>query len=156
MPSRPGHSSPNSFTRELVLDVLVDVVPIAALILLSLAIERSRVGRALALAAYEWQQGGLASKPQKIAILDISKLTPIQMGPNKLVTPRDKLLDILKAIADDDPAAIGIDVNFAPDKDGKFITPNDPQFFKACAGLQSRSQERVPVVLGVSADGGRK
>ncbi len=136
--------------NDLVFDLAIDLVLIAGLIVLTIALEHSRFGNALMLAAYEWQQQSLATKPHEIAILDISELNPSRFD-NGLATPRKSLVELLQAVADDQPAAIGIDINFAPDEKGNYITKEDPQFFEACSALKSDQGKPIPVFVGVSA-----
>ncbi len=140
------------FPRALFLDIAFDVILIPALVLVSWAFERTPAGNALMRAAYEREQGRLGSKPQQIAVVDISSLTPVPDASGKLVTPRQKLTELLNALAVDEPAAIGVDVNFCPEEDGQFVSSQDPQFFETCAKLESPKHQKIPVFVGFSAD----
>jgi class 3 adenylate cyclase len=98
------------------------------------------------------QQHLLAAPPAlagRALVADITKLRPAPAPgqPDDLVTPRDKLLALVRAIAAERPAAIGIDIDFSPENDQP-VDPADPEFLEACRQL-GEGVNPVPVFVGV-------
>ncbi len=75
-----------------------------------------------------------------IVIVDI---TDLESSP---ITPRHPLLNIIEAVAQQHPRAIGIDIDFSPNENG-YISPDDPAFFDQCLMLSKRSN--IPIILGI-------
>jgi CHASE2 domain-containing sensor protein len=150
----------NTRSREIIYDIIADVCLIAILVLAAIGVEHTRVGNALLLAAYEWQQGSFHSGGESIKIVDISLIQSVcskATGSTRTVTPRDTLLEVLQAVADDDPAAIAIDINFSPDDNGEYMSPEDPAFLEACARLTSHPKNKhIPVFVGVNTEPKRR
>jgi hypothetical protein len=95
--------------------------------------------------------GRLFSEPSpvRVAIVDIGDLRPEKaLGVDLEVTPRSKLLSIINAIIQCHPAAIGVDVNFAPYDKDPFLTPGDASFFDQC--LKARDDAEIPLFLGLN------
>jgi CHASE2 domain-containing sensor protein len=73
-----------------------------------------------------------------VAIIDISQLKQNRAG----ITPRDKLKQVVQVLVNTDrePAAIGIDIDFSPERDHashlKFLDPKDPLWFSDILLLQ--------------------
>jgi len=92
-----------------------------------------------------------ADNDPPIVVLDIGALNRTEKLPAKwssigYATPRLALRDILKAIADQGPAAIGVDIDFSAD-DAGFLTEHDDRLLFDSV-LPSSS--KVPVFLGVA------
>lgn len=84
-----------------------------------------------------------------VAVVDISDLevAPVNIdGETYRATPRDELLRLIEAIADQEPVAVGVDIDFSPNEAG-YITPHDPQFFQSCLDIGEKKQ--TPVLLGI-------
>ena len=93
-----------------------------------------------------------AKKHREVAIVDISRLKPKTQpgGPGTVnATPRDVLLNIIRALAQARPTAIGVDIDFSPHSQtpNQPYTPQDPEFFKSLMQLQQETS--VPIFLGV-------
>ncbi len=138
----------NAYARDFAYSILLT----ALLILGKAMVEGWEFGRQLEQMTYNLLQLRLLSSASHadlpITIVDINNLVPVPVahaGGTELVTPRDPMLQIVRAIAAHRPRAIGIDVNFSPGPDG-YLTPADPSFLSAC--LQIR-QGRVPVYVGI-------
>jgi len=134
--------------REIGRDILKGVVFIAIAFGIKLAIEHTTVGQQMQWMSYNLLQLQLPSASLPVTIVDISDLpakdTPV--GAEMVTaTPRDTLKELLNAIAEQRPKAIGIDIDFSPDE-GQLL-PDDPQFFQHCLDL--REKNGVPVFLGV-------
>ena len=101
-------------------------------------------------------QGALWPPPAdpKVAVVDISYLRPdfaMHAGRPTVVTPRDKLLALVDALAKLGPHAIAIDADFSPYQNDaapadalpwSYASPRDPWFFGQLEKLP------VPVYLG--------
>jgi CHASE2 domain-containing sensor protein len=90
------------------------------------------------------------SEPLPVAVVDISDLDPAPVssgGWNRLITPRQPLLNLIDAVARQGVKAIGIDVDFAPDQPG-YMSPGDPEFFQSCLDISTSTG--VPIFLSVS------
>jgi CHASE2 domain-containing sensor protein len=117
------------------------------------AFEHTSMGEHFKLATYRFlHQNFIPNRHEgelPVAIVDISNL-PIESitidGHKYEATPRDKLLALIKSIVAQEPAAIGIDIDFSPNQEG-YITPGDPQFFQSC--LDIRKESKVPIFLGI-------
>jgi CHASE2 domain-containing sensor protein len=86
-----------------------------------------------------------------IVVVDIQKMerrTVEVNGKRYTLTPREKLLPLITAIAAQHPKAIGIDIDFAPNEFGYMDTQNDPTFFR------SLSELNVPVFIGIGRSHG--
>jgi CHASE2 domain-containing sensor protein len=100
-------------------------------------------------ATYESLQAWL-SPPQRrddlpIMIVDIRDLEykTIQVeGDNYSLTPRDKLIPLIEAVAAQNPKVVAVDIDFSPHKIGA-LDPADPIHFQNLAKL------KVPIFLGI-------
>jgi CHASE2 domain-containing sensor protein len=152
--STPGHSDPSTVRkgyggREAALDFLKGLVFIALVFSISLLIGRTTFGKQLKLMSYNLLQLRLTSRSTPVTIVDISDLAPEEFdidGLTGTATPRAALQEMIEAISEQTPKAIGIDIDFAPDENG-YIHPRDPEFFQFCLNL--RQQKGIPVFLGV-------
>ena len=97
----------------------------------------------------EWLTSTLPSfreKGQSVIVVDISHLpggTP-DANNKELVTSRAALRKLLTVLAELQPRAVAIDIDFSPNPQG-WRTAQDPAFFDFCLSLSAR----MPVVLGV-------
>ena len=91
---------------------------------------------------------GFTNQDIPIQILDISNLpvTPVGSGSD-LATPRERLLNLIEAVAEQQPKAIGVDIDFSPDEHGYKDPARDPAFFRSILGL--RQKTGVPIFLGI-------
>ncbi|HEV7682654.1 MAG TPA: CHASE2 domain-containing protein [Pyrinomonadaceae bacterium] len=105
-------------------------------------------------ASYSWLQSEL-TPPNKsselgIAIVDIRKLeyaTVEVKGETFPVTPRKPLMELIEAIVAQKPAAVGIDIDFSPNKFG-YADLDDPKYFRQL--LELREKTGIPIFLGVN------
>ena len=63
--------------------------------------------------------------PQIPVVIDISSIRLDKSQP----TDRDKLDGLIGQLEEMNAAAIGVDIDFSPDDQGRFVTPKDPQLF---------------------------
>ncbi|PZP32811.1 MAG: hypothetical protein DI603_08995 [Roseateles depolymerans] len=86
-----------------------------------------------------------------VQVLDISHLGGRISTDGKRLEPTDRkqLLELLNAVAQQQPLAIGVDSDFSPSDrwTGGWVTNADPAFFEDCQKLSKRL--RVPIYLGV-------
>lgn len=114
--------------------------------------ERTTVGKHLEVMTYNLLQSRLSATNRAeelpVVIVDISGLnaTLLQHTSDTPVTLREPLLRLLTAIATKEPRAIGVDLDFAPER-GIYVTPSDPDFFQSCLRLKAGTE--VPIFLGV-------
>jgi CHASE2 domain-containing sensor protein len=149
---RPKNLSPSlvasaSSRREVVWEILFLILFCVVMALLALAFNHSRVGREFSFFVYRVLDGGFAdpNDPKHVTLVDIGNLHP---DSKSQVTPRKDLKTLLTAIAAYEPAAIGIDIDFAPETIGsnlKFVDKGDPDFFAFCENLS----KSTPVYLGI-------
>lgn len=89
-----------------------------------------------------------------ITVVDIGDIqTPPLQRCHKAdsVLPRDKLLNIIETIRENEPAAIGVDIDFGPDDCG-YSDANDPKFFQSVLDLSSSQ----PIFLGNARTAGEE
>jgi CHASE2 domain-containing sensor protein len=154
-PARPDHPATGPAAREryhrrqLWRDALKGILFIGLGLSISFLIEHTKFGKHLELMGYNFLQTQLSNQPAPLAIVDISDLARkdfIVNGEMVTATPRAALKEMIQAIADQQPKAIGIDVDFSPDENG-YILPSDPEFFQFCLDLAK--QKGVPIFLGI-------
>ena len=85
---------------------------------------------------------GLFSHADGVVVVDIADLPP-----EKGVTPRRALLDLMTRLKDAGARAIGVDIDFSPENN-LFVASDDPRFFEACRSFP------IPVFLGVARTAG--
>lgn len=124
----------------------------ALLIGVQSCVEHTDAGEQLELATYAWLQHRLKSNTSPpIVVVDISRIRPesitgAQNGEE--ATPRGKLLELLTDLTAHAPLAIGVDIDFSPELEGRVpITPDDFTFFEDC--LRLNRDRKVPIYLGV-------
>jgi CHASE2 domain-containing sensor protein len=137
--------------RELWRDIMKGVLFIAIVIAITLSIEEhTTFGKLMTLMGYNYLQTQLSSSPPPVMIVDITGLPPEDFpayGEKVTATPRKPLMQMIEAISEQHPKAIGVDIDFSPNDLG-YILPDDPQFFESILDLQKRSG--VPVFLGAN------
>lgn len=142
----PGATSAGGAARgEVIRDAFKGLLFAGLILLIQLAVEHTRVGHALEVAGYDFLQGRLTYDKVPVHVIDISELKPTTVvigGKSYTATPREELRQIIEAVVEQRPKAVGVDIDFSPDDEG-FITPRDPDFFRFCAS------QKVPVFLGV-------
>lgn len=135
-------------------DLLKGLLFIGLMLVVKLAVEHTSVGKQIHLASYNLLQAQLSTDHLPVTVVDISDIQPEKFDINGQVgtaTPREPLLRMIEAIAEHEPKAIGVDIDFSPD--GDFIHPRDPEFFQAC--LDMKRQRGVPIFLGIRRTMGR-
>src|SRR3989442_4773855 len=103
--------------REIWRDLLKGLLFIALVPALKLAVEWTTFGKHLELMSYNLLQLQLPSKRVPVTILDISDLEPQVFnidGQTGKATPRESLRGMIAAIAEQEPKAIGVDIDFSP------------------------------------------
>jgi CHASE2 domain-containing sensor protein len=68
-----------------------------------------------------------------VIVVDISKL---EGDKDDKPTPRDKLTELIDAIAKENSRAIAIDIDFSLREDNNWQDYNDPDFFDHCLKLK--------------------
>jgi CHASE2 domain-containing sensor protein len=110
--------------------------------------DRSGLGQRIERMTYEMLQGQLSpnfsTSSFPVALVDIGNLARNEVDQGEPVTPRESLIDLILAVADQEPRAIGVDIDFSPDAGG--YAPNDFLFFKTCEIVNSA--KGIPVYLG--------
>jgi hypothetical protein len=112
-------------------------------------VEQTVFGKQLQLMSYNLLQLQLSSEHIPVTIVDISDLEPQDFsleGRTGRATPREPLREMIAAIAEQQPMAIGVDIDFSPDENG-FVHPHDPDFFQFCLDIQEETG--IPVFLGI-------
>ena len=71
--------------------------------------------------------------PQMPVVIDISSIRQDKSQP----TDRVKLDKLIGRLREMNAAAIGVDIDFSPDDQGRFVNPKDPQFFLKWVGLDN-------------------
>jgi len=127
-------------------------------------IEPSLVGQEVKRMAYAFIQARLAmtreDSPTEVAVVDITGLPPCKTGSGKnTVFPRQALKEALEAVLAQQPAAIGVDIDFAPgpnvscdpspqtvsaEKIWDFTDRGGPQLFQFAL-----NKDKTPIFLGV-------
>ncbi len=134
---------------------MIGAVITLGLILLKLGVENIGLDHRIELWTYQLLHTPLpplehSRKPQ-VLVIDISRVPGGKDSP----TNRAAVLQLVSSIADQGPAAIAVDIDFAPKSDG-WVTDRDPEFFEHCLSLAhgrtGNRGERNPVhlYLGVS------
>jgi CHASE2 domain-containing sensor protein len=131
--------------REILRDTVKGLVFAGLILLIQIGFEHTRLGHGLEELGYEFLQGRLTFDKVPVYVIDISDLKPtteIIDGRPYTATSRAELRAIISAVVEQEPRAVGVDIDFSPD-DAGFITPGDREFFRFCAS------QKVPVFLGV-------
>ncbi|MFZ0800184.1 MAG: CHASE2 domain-containing protein, partial [Terriglobales bacterium] len=128
--------------RRILLDVLVGLCLTVALLILTRFFEATTPGKLLDGALYCWVQTRLGVEQTKIpvVVVDVSQLS-VEASPGTL-TPREQLTSLIDKVAAQNPAAIGVDIDFSPDEAG-WTARGGPQFFDHIRNVPT------PVYLGI-------
>jgi CHASE2 domain-containing sensor protein len=125
-----------------------DVIFSAVLALVVILVNGTFVGQEFSHFTYRVLQRQLVPRDNpQVAVVDISQLAVDEHR----ATPRGPLKNLLEALVEYRPRAIGIDIDFSPEeRNGQlhFIEPDDPRFFAFCESLRERRE--VPIYLGIS------
>ena len=123
------HGGGDGTWRDIVEEALEGVALCFILVLVAMLISKTGPGEQFALFSYRVLQGQLRALPAKVTVIDIGEIRPEITGDP---TPRPKLKMILKAIAANGPAVIGIDIDFSPnvvgEKPAGYMESDDPSF----------------------------
>lgn len=148
-----GHREPKTTNRPLFKEGLRDLFTallfITCVLALKLAVEQTTAGKRLTRLSYDLLQRTPPASPGPVTVVDISALQPAAFdvdGQTGIVTPREPLQQMIEAIAEGRPKAIGVTIDFSPER-GEYLHPRDPEFFQFCLNL--RRQKGVPVFLGI-------
>jgi CHASE2 domain-containing sensor protein len=147
--SAPAPAKKHYGPRDALLDFCKGLVFIALVFSIKLMVEHTTFGKQLELMSYNLLQLRLRAHSTPVTIVDISELAPEEFdvdGQTGVATPRESLKEMMEAIAEHSPKAIGVDIDFSPDENG-YIHPRDPEFFQFCRELGEK--KGIPVVLGV-------
>ncbi len=148
-PPAVAAGEPHGRNGEIFRDLLKGLLVIALVLALKLVVERTAFGKQLELACYELLQLRLSADRVPVTIVDISDLKPQPYdiaGQTGTATPREPLRKLLAAITEQNPRAVGLDIDFSPEDD-VYIRPDDPDFFQFCLDMQR--QRGVPIFLGI-------
>lgn len=131
-------------------DFVTGLFLIALMVFIKAALEHTPVGHQLEHAGYDWLQRRLSAGSVPVALVDIKDLGPARFdldGQTGVATPRRELLALLEAVVERGASAVSLDVDFSQERDGNYITPRDPEFFRSCLDMSRRTG--VPVFLGI-------
>ena len=143
---QPRHKS-----RGLLRRILVGLAIASVLTFLKVEFEKTETAEVLEQAVETRLQLLLAEKDEanNVVIVDI---TDLDLAPSpyagRVQTPRDELLAVVKSVAYTNPAAIGVDLEFEPDKNGDF-SDEDKGFLRECLSLTAHNGRHIPVFVGI-------
>lgn len=127
----------------------------SGLILGNLLVERTAPGRWLEFNTYELLHSVMSPFSQEklsVVVVDITKLPGGHNGP----TSRKTLRQLVEAIADQKPAAIGVDIDFSPDENGAMTVSDEEDFFNPCElirkGKRADGRHTIPVPVFLAID----
>jgi CHASE2 domain-containing sensor protein len=122
------------------------------ILVVKLGFEHTTFYRSYQTATYNWLQSWLQPPHTRadlpVVVLDISKLESDVVevkGTKFTVTPREKLLPLIQAVAAQSPSAIGVDIDFAPNQFGLLDPQRDQPFFRSLLKIK----ETIPIFLGI-------
>lgn len=124
-------------------DVKKSVVLSATIVVAMILFEHTPVGEHVERLGYDVLQSRLRSADIPVTVVDISELASKSWN----ATPRETIKRAIAAIAERNPRAIGVDIDFSPDDFG-YLRKEDPAFFDSC--LDIRKQKGIPVLLGIA------
>jgi CHASE2 domain-containing sensor protein len=146
------YTQPNALRMHFYHDFIKGILLTVVLILIKTGIEHWEFGKQVEQMTYNMLQIRLLSRSAHenlpVVVVDINEIVPVPVkhaDRTVLVTPRKPLLRIIKAIADQKPLAIGIDLDFSPNVYG-YYSPEDPAFFKSLLNIRNQG---IPVYLGI-------
>jgi CHASE2 domain-containing sensor protein len=113
------------------------------IVLATIVFEHTQFGQRFELLGYNIAQGRLTPRHVPVTVVDIGGLT---LRPGA-ATPRKTIERAIAAVVDQQPSALGVDIDFSPDEHG-YLHPHDPAFFQFC--LDTSSESGVPIFLGIA------
>lgn len=121
------------------------------LIFLKLVIEGTSVGQDIKLMTYDSLHAQLPSVANAVVIADISNVPMDRCPTGDVCTSRSHLIELVRALYDSHPRAIGIDIDFSPEKNNFVDKDHDPQLFDLCLALSrdKSTGQQIPIYLGV-------
>lgn len=145
MAKRKNAKATDKRTRKILRDFLKGLLFAIVMVIAKVGLEHFKVGEELDLFGYRLIQGRLSADKIPLQIVDISGLEP---DPVLKVTPRGTLRDLITALADQHPRAIGVDIDFSPPPDQYvYLTPEDYDFIEFC--LKLSEEKNISIFLGV-------
>ena len=147
-------TNPQQRLKQIRRDVSKGILFILIILSIKLLIEQTTFGKHLELMGYNFLQTRLSKEQVPITIVDISDLAQRDFVVNGAIvraTPREPLREMIQALAEQKPKAIGVDIDFSSDENG--YMPSDPEFFQFCLDISKRTG--VPVFLGVKRSIGK-
>ena len=127
--------------------VLIGILTTVILVGAKIVFDQTDPGRRFESYSYETLQSSLPYSTHRdnmpVIVVDISKL---EGDKDDKPTPRDKLTELIDAIAKENSRAIAIDIDFSLREDNNWQDYNDPDFFDHCLKLKEAG---LPVFLGV-------
>jgi CHASE2 domain-containing sensor protein len=167
-PRLPGKTGPSLSRAVLSHAPKLVLIPLLSALAATCA-ARTRLGSGLNELSYSLTQHRLArtgaGEALAVAVIDVSGL-PRQPGADAAaphpgcyrfrdcVTDRDSLLALIKAVTQQSPRAIGIDIDFSP-QDGWIDPVRDPWFLGELRALQTSQAIPIHVVAGRGSAAGR-
>jgi CHASE2 domain-containing sensor protein len=148
-PPNPVTPPVTDHSKEIILDAGLGIVLVLLIACFKIAVEGTQVGESIDVDTYAMIQNFVRPAEIKVAVLDISDLQREPLpGSSRAVTPRQRLRDLLREVANHGPFAIGLDLNFAPFGADKFVTTDDLKLFDDC--LLYSSEKGIPVFVGLN------
>ncbi len=148
LPAEPSRPSVRHIWRDFVVGLAIT----ASLVLLQVVVGHREFGKQLEQMTYSMLQVRMLSssgwRDLPVTVVDISGLTPVPIqsaGKTELATPRGPLLDLVEAVAQQRPRAIGIDLDFSPTTHG-YVTPSDHGFLESLLKIRGQG---TPVYVGI-------
>ena len=135
------------------LRLVAGVIVTALLTVGKVGLEQTRFGEQIEQMTMNLLQLRLADAARggslRVAVVDMSHVVPVASGNDgEPITPRGELKRITRAIADANPAAIGMDIIFQPDPMGH-LAPEDADFLDFCLSLKGSDGRPVPTFVGI-------
>lgn len=131
--------------KKILRDLVRGVLFIILVLIIKLGVEHTSLGKRLELLGFNILQGQRSSQFVPVEMVDISEVPVSEEtidGITYQATSRKTLTEIIDALAEQEPTAIGVDLDFSPDDSG-YITPRDPEFFQYCL------ERGLPIFLGI-------
>lgn len=140
-------------TRPMPAGVGVALAVAVLLFLVKYVLEQTPIGRWAERETYGLLAGNLPSFAKAgpaVVIVDIGHIPGGggAVGETPIVTSRARLKELLDALVAAEPLAIGIDIDFSPNRRG-WISSGDPTFLDHCLRLNERFPVRVGVFRGM-------
>lgn len=133
--------------------LLISLAVVALLLFVKLGVEETVVGRVFERETYGFlsrNAPGFGKGAPAVIVVDIGHLPGGMgaVGQPPVTTSREHLRELVDAIMLAEPLAIGIDIDFSPNRQG-WIDERDPAFLDHCLRLNARVPIRVGVFRGL-------